>query len=55
MNRWILMKTDEGPEWVVYLGSDEEWEHIRATKLHETHEGEMPKDSGMQNREWLYG
>jgi len=37
--RWILMKHDNGAEWVEYLGSDAEWEFIRASRLHETHEG----------------
>lgn len=35
-HRQILMKTDEGDSWVEYLGTDAEWERIRAEGLHET-------------------
>lgn len=52
--RWILMKTDEGHQWVEYLGTDDEWEHTRATNLHETHEGEKPDYTALQPRGWLH-
>lgn len=43
--RWIYMEADEKSGWLEFLGTDPEWEHIRATDLHRTHEGtEVPQD-----------